>query len=406
MAREFDIVVFGASGFTGQYVALCVAKRARELKTPLKWAIAGRSKVKLQDTAEWIQKQVEVEKIPIVIADVFDSPALEAMCKSTAILLNCTGPYAYFGEPVLKACIEVGTHHLDLAGEVQFILEMLVKHDKAAKAKDCIVVSAVGYDSLPTELSVLFAESQFPSNGSISTAEVFMGMDVQHGHATTYECIVLMSNPAHFKATNRLAKQLPAPAASSLLSKSWFGYDSRLGKAYFRFMGADMHLVGLSNPRVETVVYYYMNNLLFVVAFAIFGLLLATFGQFEYGRQLMIRYPRLFTAGAFSHEGPSPSQLNAGSFTTHCFAKGFQDKTKAGEGTPHDWQVQVRVDGPEPGYVATPILMVEAALCIWRGEVKARGVLSPGAAFRGTSLIKALETQGIAFTAVKSAQLP
>ncbi|CAK5107130.1 unnamed protein product [Aphanomyces euteiches] len=140
MAREFDIVVFGASGFTGQYVALCVAKRARELKTPLKWAIAGRSKVKLQDTAEWIQKQVEVEKIPIVIADVFDSPALEAMCKSTAILLNCTGPYAYFGEPVLKACIEVGTHHLDLAGEVQFILEMLVKHDKAAKAKDCIVV--------------------------------------------------------------------------------------------------------------------------------------------------------------------------------------------------------------------------------------------------------------------------
>ncbi|KAF0686700.1 Aste57867_21542 [Aphanomyces stellatus] len=412
MAREFDIVVFGASGFTGQYVALYLAKRALELKKPLKWAIAGRSRKKLEDTREWVMRQEPSYKgddIPIIVADAFDAPSLEAMCSSTAILLTCAGPFLYFGEPVVKACIAAHTHYLDITGEVQFVLETMVKYNAAAQANDCVVVSCVGYDSLPTELSALFAAAQFPSDGCMTSAEVFMGMDSKGGHATTYECVVLMADPAHAVATSRLRRQLPSPSPSAFagprLAKSWFGYDARLGKPYFRFTGADPLLLELSQatatttPAVQTVVYFAID-FVFVLPLVFFGLILATLGRFEWGRQLMIKYPAVFTAGSMTHQGPTPSQLKAASFTTHCFAQGYQDKTKLQDSP--DWHVHVRLDGPEPGYVATPILMVESALCVWRGEVKARGVVSPGVAFRGTTIIDSLNTQGIAFTAVKS----
>ncbi|OQR83864.1 saccharopine dehydrogenase-like oxidoreductase [Achlya hypogyna] len=407
MHRELDIVVFGASGFTGQYVALDLAKRAEQ--TPgLRWAIAGRSAAKLRDVQDFITSKLPAyAQVPMILADVHDAASLVAMAKQTAVLLNCTGPYEYFGEPVVAACVDACTHYLDITGEAHFILDMMVKYDARAKAANCLVVSAVGFDSVPTETIALFSAAQFPSAGVVATTEVLMGVDSDQGHATTYECIVLMATPAHWAKT-AAAYALVRPASADVVSAPplqtyYLTYDRRIGKFAFVFTGADKYLLSLSHPGVQTQVYFYVKHVGQLLALMVFGLLLATLGQFTAGRQLMIKYPAFFTAGAFTHKGPTETQMAKASFTHHCIARGYKDAAQ-NEGR-LDYEVVARLDGPEPGYVATPIFMVEAALCVVRDVAEGklpRGVATPGVAFKNSALISQLQARGMVFSVTRA----
>jgi short subunit dehydrogenase-like uncharacterized protein len=139
-----------------------------------------------------VQKAVpSIKEIPIILADVFDEPAMTFMCRSTTLLINCTGPYRLYGEPVIRACVAAGTHYLDITGEPQFIeMSMLRYHDEAVK-NGSLVVNSCGFDSIPSDLGVVFATEQFPSDGCCSTIETFISFEGKRGHATTYECAVL-----------------------------------------------------------------------------------------------------------------------------------------------------------------------------------------------------------------------
>ncbi|KDO27871.1 saccharopine dehydrogenase [Saprolegnia parasitica CBS 223.65] len=405
--REFDILVFGASGFTGQYVALDLAKRALSMPN-LRWALAGRSSAKLQEVYAKIVAALPAYSsqpaIPIVLADVRDVASLDAMSQRTQVLLNCTGPYEYFGEPVVASCVQHGTHYLDITGEAHFILEMMAKYDADAKANDALVVSAMGFDSVPTEVCAAFASAQFPPHGRVMTSEVLMGVDSSHGHATTYECVVLMANPSHRAKTRHYYNALRAQAATSAhtrLSRYLFSYDARIGKFAAQFLGADAYLLELSNPGVETQVYFYVQHFGYVLLLAMFGLLLGVVAWCEAGRRLLIKYPSFFTAGAFTHAGPTDDEMAAASFTHFCIARGYEDAAKADGAL--DWQVKVRLDGPEPGYVATPICLVEAALVVVQDGASEkrklpRGVLTPGAAFKHSDYIAKLQSRGLEFS--------
>ncbi|EQC42840.1 saccharopine dehydrogenase [Saprolegnia diclina VS20] len=409
-SREFDIIVFGASGFTGQYVVLDLAKRVLSMPN-LRWALAGRSSAKLHEVYAKIVAALPAYSsqpaIPIVLADVHNAPSLDAMSQRARVLLNCTGPYEYFGEPVVASCVQHGTHYLDITGEAHFILEMMAKYHDAARAKGALVVSAMGFDSVPTEVCAAFASAQFPPLGRVATTEVLMGIDSSHGHATTYECVVLMANPSHRAKTARYYDAVRPPATKTsqgLLSRYLFSYDARIGKFAARFMGADAYLLELSNPGVETQVYFYVQHFGYVILLALFGLLLGLLGWCEPGRRLLIKYPSFFTAGAFTHAGPTQDEMATASFTHFCIARGYQDVAKAGGAL--DWQVKVRLDGPEPGYVATPICLVEAALVVVQDEVSAktlpRGVLTPGAAFKHSDFIAKLQQRGLQFSVLSA----
>lgn len=118
---RIDLVVFGASGFTGKYTVKHLNKISKEKSSNFTWGVAGRNKEKiLKALAEVLgNEDAEISKIPIIIADLGDVNSLNEMAKQAKVILNCCGPYRFYGEPVIKACVENKTHHVDVSGEPQ-----------------------------------------------------------------------------------------------------------------------------------------------------------------------------------------------------------------------------------------------------------------------------------------------
>ncbi|XP_061390620.1 lipid droplet localized protein-like, partial [Musca vetustissima] len=158
--EKLDAIIFGATGFTGQIVV----EDAIEIFKDLKWGIAGRNEKKLKELLEKIGKRAntDLSQIPVVVADVGDEKSIENMAKNCKIVLNCCGPYQLYGEIVVKACVEAGTHHVDLSGEPQYISAMQLKYHELAQSSGSYVISNCAFESIPAELGVLYAEENFP----------------------------------------------------------------------------------------------------------------------------------------------------------------------------------------------------------------------------------------------------
>lgn len=163
MANRLDIIIFGASGFTGKHTIPYVYKLAQTEGRSLSWGVAGRSEEKLKTILQEIGKNLETDfsSIPIITADVKDEESLKKMAERARIIINCCGPYRFYGEPVVKACIEAGTHHVDVSGEPQYMETIQLKYSKAAEEKGVYVISACGFDSIPTDMGVVFLQEKF-----------------------------------------------------------------------------------------------------------------------------------------------------------------------------------------------------------------------------------------------------
>ena len=154
-SREFDVIIWGASGFTGKLVVeylYGVYSSNRDLK----WAIAGRDFSKL----ELIRSEVADSKVPIIVADINDMASLNNMTKKTKVICTTVGPYAKFGSNLVSSCVENQTHYCDLAGEVQWIRKMIDSHHEKAKANGTKIVNSCGFDSIPSDLGVYFIQKK------------------------------------------------------------------------------------------------------------------------------------------------------------------------------------------------------------------------------------------------------
>lgn len=118
-----------------------------------------------------------LEKIPIIVADVKDEKSLNDMAAKARIIINCCGPFRFFGEPVVKACVEQGTHHVDVTGEPEFIETMQLKYHEAAKKKGIYIVSACGMDSIPADLGVVFLQQEF--GGTLNSVNTYMTFEAE-----------------------------------------------------------------------------------------------------------------------------------------------------------------------------------------------------------------------------------
>lgn len=151
--REFDVVVFGATGFVGQ---LCVEYLAVNYPT-LKWAIAARrvdAATKLRDElAEKLNKPA-LKQVPCIKAAANDAASLRDMCARTRVVITAAGPYQLYGTPVVKAAIECGTSTCDITGEVDWVRGLVENYDKAAREAGSLIVSFCGNDSIPWDMSV------------------------------------------------------------------------------------------------------------------------------------------------------------------------------------------------------------------------------------------------------------
>jgi short subunit dehydrogenase-like uncharacterized protein len=151
-AREFDIIVYGATGYTGRLVAEYLKD-----KSGLKWAMAGRSLTKLQEIRELVGAAADTA---LVVANADDPASLDAMCKRTKVVLTTVGPYQLYGNELVAACVANGTDYTDLCGEPGWMREMIDMHDAAAKESGARIVFSAGFDSIPFDLGVQYLQEQ------------------------------------------------------------------------------------------------------------------------------------------------------------------------------------------------------------------------------------------------------
>jgi len=162
--REFDVIVQGASGFTGTLVAEYLL-RQYGTDGDLRWALAGRSQQKLQKVRQELGPAAS--EIELIVADSFDRSALKSLASRTRVVLTTVGPYALYGSDLVEACVDAGTHYCDLAGEVQWIRKMIDTHHERARETGAKIVTCCGFDSVPMDIGVWFlqdaANTQFGS---------------------------------------------------------------------------------------------------------------------------------------------------------------------------------------------------------------------------------------------------
>ncbi|KAK3953363.1 Saccharopine dehydrogenase-domain-containing protein [Pseudoneurospora amorphoporcata] len=149
--RDYDIIVYGASGYTGKYTAQHITTH---LPTTLKWAVAGRSRSKLEAVVSRLKELNPDRTLPSIeiISSTTDRTALESLCRRTFILLTTVGPYGSLGEPAFAACAATGTHYFDVTGEVPFVHKMITKYSSAAAQSGAKMFPQIGIESAPSDL--------------------------------------------------------------------------------------------------------------------------------------------------------------------------------------------------------------------------------------------------------------
>lgn len=154
---EFDIVVYGSTGYTGRLVAEYLSNHYGSRDDGPKWAMAGRSQAKLEEVRDLIGAPADT---PLIVADAADPASLEAMCNRTKVVLTTVGPYQVYGNELVEACVKTGTDYADLCGEPGWMREKIDQHHEAAKASGARICFSSGFDSIPFDLGVLMLQKE------------------------------------------------------------------------------------------------------------------------------------------------------------------------------------------------------------------------------------------------------
>ena len=435
--REFDIILFGATGYTGEHTARALTKMAVPggAWPGCRWAIAGRSASKLQAMVnKW-----GLTPTGVLVADTSDMGSLILMAARGSVIMNATGPYRFYGEAVVEACIASRADYVDLCGEPEFIDRCMLKHADAARAAGVIIVHACAFDSVPADVGCLFTALQFPPPALCAHADMYHAVSVAgnpagaYAHATTFYAAVHGFGAASKTRAQRralLAKlesdapgsSKPPPALGPRLKvhpgPSW---HKKLGRYSFLFPGSDVAVVRTTQraiarlPKRSTDPYltpqfgasFTIASPLWAGITACIGATFNVLSGYGWGRALLLGHPKLFTLGAFSDEGPTEEMLAATSWRTTFYGKGWSaasaDNVPTGG---FDRAVTCSVSGPEPGYLATAQMFACMARFVKDERVRLPiqgGVFTPGAlvatggAFGVERLIDSLRAVGIHF---------
>lgn len=418
MQRPFQLVIFGASGFTGQRIVEDLVRFLDRSKYPLKWAIAGRNVDKLRKTLDIVSSKTNhnLSKIQVIKASLEDSNSLSKMGEATSLVMNCTGPFRSTGPPVADACIKTNTDYLDIAGEPQFMEETQLKYHKIAQDKGIYLIPGSGFDCIPSDCGVNYLKSNF--NGKVDDIEIFLSVErgsFMKGNITTWYSAV--DGFADIKTLTAIRKKLLKEVFGDVKThkvrendtlrprhrKPFSRFqDSQISGYILPFKGADpsvirrtqMHCELLYNDPPCSVQMYSVYDLEATLRWSILGISLLAFSGSEGGRRLLKTFPRFFSGGVLATGGPSEEEMQRMGFCMTIKATGKRDSS---DGSKVGHQQILRIRGPHPGYPACAVCINQAAVTLIeeRSLLPLRGgVFTPGAAFRKTSIMKRLAANG------------
>lgn len=208
--REFDVIVWGATGFTGSLVAEYLLD-GYGAAGELAWAIGGRDAAKLEELKSSLGSAAQT--LPTIVADSFDEQALAAMVARTRVVLTTVGPYAIYGSPLVAACVGHGTHYCDLAGEAQWIRKMIDRHHDAAVHSGARIVHCCGFDSVPMDLGVYFLQREAERRHGVHCEAIAMLVKATRGGASGGTIASMMNLIRESRADRSVARILVDPYA-------------------------------------------------------------------------------------------------------------------------------------------------------------------------------------------------
>lgn len=397
--RKYGIVLYGATSFVGQLVAAYLQKFLAEddSNNEVSWAIAGRNQQKL----EQVKKQVGNSELPFIIADSEDADSLNEMAAQAQVIISTVGPYLKYGEPLIKACAENGTDYVDLTGEALFIKDMLDKYQQTAKDSGARIVNSCGFDSLPSDLGVLFAQNCAQKahgeycdtiNMRVKAAKGGLSGGTVSSMATIFEEIAkdksLRKQLANPYILNDDAKR-PNVRQENVSLPQWDA-DNERWVAPFIMASINTRIVHRSNQLRD---YQYGRDFKYDEAIwlpaGLKGRLMSygmTAGIAGFAASMMFKPSRdLLNEHVLPKpgDGPSKSEQENGYFDIRFF--GYTNKNH---------QVLTKVTGDkDPGYGSTCQMLAQSALCLLQDiskEQVAGGFWTPAAAM-GETLIERLQ---------------
>lgn len=419
---RLDLVIFGATGFTGRKAAEEVARGGKDYDT-LSWGVAGRSQDKLEALIKDLTKITDrdLTNVKLIVADIKDDKSLKEMCSQTKVLVNCCGPYRLYGEPVVRAAIEAKTHYVDVSGEPQFMETMQLVYDAQAREAGVYVVSACGFDSVPNDMGVVFLQQNW--EGTLNSVESYLTTYIppeyrnearKSGtiHYGTWESLVY--GLSHNNELPDLRKKLfPERMPTYKPKLESRGVVHQYGSGYcLPFPGADNSVVYRSqrgryeaNYRpVQFRAYVKFSNLVTTLLAAFAGVMLYLMTRTAYTRQLLLDHPRFFSGGMITRQGPKEEVMNNTHFKFELVGRGWANDADL-ESLPPNKEVLATVSGLNPGYGATVVALIHCGLTMLREQDKmpgTGGVMTTALAFSNTSLIQRLNENNLKFQIVEN----
>lgn len=401
--REFDVIVYGATGFTGQLVAEYLLGQYAVDKE-LRWAIAGRNEEKLRSLRR--ELGTAAEHLSIVVADSSDADALGELAARTRVVLTTVGPYALYGSNLVAACVANGTHYCDLAGEVQWIRKMIDTHHERAQETGARIVHCCGFDSIPMDIGVFFLQEEAKARHGAYCESIALYVKATKG-AMSGGTMASMSNIIREAQQDRsIARILADPYALNppgerqgpdVADQQNVRYDEDVNSwtAPFVMAGINTRIVRRSNALAG---YPYGRNFRYREATLtgpgtggrLKGAMLATaLGALVVG--ISARPTRALLQKFFlpePGEGPSRDLQKSGFFS-------LMQVGKLPDGT----AIRTRIAGDrDPGYGSTSKMLSESAVCLAKDELETGGgVWTPASAMGAPLLERLRRNAGLTF---------
>ncbi|MFJ2076384.1 saccharopine dehydrogenase family protein [Streptomyces anulatus] len=382
--RPLDVVLFGATGFVGTLTAEYLAAHA---PAGLRWALAGRSRAKLEGLRERLTAIAPgCADLPLLETDADDAEALAELAASTRVVATTVGPYIRYGEKLVAACAEAGTDYADLTGEAEFIDRTYLEHDARARETGARIVHACGFDSVPHDLGAYFTVKQLPEDVPL-TVDGFVRTDAVFSGGTFASALTAMGRGPQMLAAARerrlheprlVGRRVRTPAGSPHFSGSVGTWALPLPTVDPTIVGRSARSLERYGPDFRYRHFASVKTLPMALGAPVAIAALVAAAQVEGAREwLMGRYE--------PGQGPDEDRRRRSWFTIRFVGEGGGRR------------VFTEVSGGDPGYGETAKILAESAVCLALDELPETSGQVTTAVAMGDALLGRLTAAGLRF---------
>lgn len=380
MEKKHEIVVFGATGFTGSLVVRYLAERGKLGS----WAIAGRNREKLEELRARTLRITPDARVDVIVADASDRDSLLRMAASATVVLTTAGPFAKYGEPVVRACIDEKAHYADITGEPEYVDRLIERYDAVAAERKLRIVNCCGFDSIPHDLGVLMVVGALAPVTSKLTVEAFVRSRGRFSGGTWTSAIEAFAGYREYQQQKR---KMERPRSERRVGSvpMRVRYEPRVRGWLCPLPTIDPQIVKRSARAMEEYGpdFRYGHYAVFKHASNI-ALTAAGVGAIIAGAQIPPIKKRLLE---LQKPGEGPSERAR---ARHWFEVRIVGKTDGRT-------IEGVVAGRDPGYDETAKMVSESAIALLKNETRdAYGVLTPAQAF-GMKLVERLRNADMTF---------